>query len=514
MAMKCVQLCAEWRELSLEGDGEIIIEEVSMDSRHCGPGVLFVAVTGSLVDGHDYVAAAVAAGCAAVLVAARRRAALDLAPAEGRPAAVITAADTSLWPARLSRELGGRSDAEMVVAGVTGTNGKTTVAFLLRRLLERLVGPCGLLGTIRYEIGDETMPAPLTTPDGTLLYGLLGRMRRRGCRAVAMEVSSHALDQGRVADLALDVAVLTNLGRDHLDYHRDLDDYLAAKVKIIDLVRPSERRGKKVGSVVLNAADPAFASLATDDLPVLRFAAGEPGEGSSRVDLQVVESRLSLQGTRLTLVYAGQELELTSPLVGRFNVENLTAALAAGLALGLPAAACCAALAEVDQVPGRMQRFVLPGGAMAVVDYAHTPDALAALLTTCRELAAERLLVVFGCGGDRDRGKRPLMGAVAARLADRVWITSDNPRSEDPAAITAAVIRGYTAERNRRAEVCHKLLDRRCAVEAALAEACPGDLVVVAGKGHENYQLVGDQRLDLDDSVTIRDWIVRSSNDG
>jgi len=513
MAMSLDQLCAVWPELHVEGNREVVIDTLAVDSRHSGPGTLFVAIKGSRVDGHDYVPSAVAANCPAVCVAEDHRASLKFSITEKSPAAVITVPDTTAWPARFARVLTGRPDAGMVVAGVTGTSGKTTVAILMQSMLERLVGPCGLLGTIRYETGGTTQPAPLTTPDGPSLYGFLAEMRGNGCRSVALEISSHALDQERTADLALDVAVMTNLGRDHLDYHRDRESYLAAKAKILALLRPTSHRGKAAGAVVLNAADPAFAGLATDELSTYRFASGEVESlYTTPVDLQVVRSEMSWEQTRLVFAHAGAEFSLSSPLVGRFNVENLTAALAAGLALGFPANDCCRALGEVPQIPGRFERFLLPHGAVAVVDYAHSPDALTAILVACRELTNGRLLLVFGCGGDRDQGKRPLMGAIAARQADRVWITSDNPRSEDPATIATAIETGFMAEQNPRAETYHVVLDRTAAIEQALAEAGPQDLVIVAGKGHEDYQLVKDQRLDLDDGLIVREWTARRLN--
>ncbi len=514
MAVSLERLCAPWPELRIEGNASAPIETVVMDSREARHGALFVAVAGRTSDGHAYLPAALASGCTAVVVACDHRSAITLDPKGGRPAAIVSVPDTKGWPARLAREVHQRPEVSLLVAGITGTNGKTTVAFLLRSLLGRLTGPCGMLGTIRYETGGPSRPSPLTTPTGPALYGLLAEMRDHGCRSASLEISSHALDQERTADLALDVAVLTNLGRDHLDYHHDQADYLRAKRRILELLRPSPVRGKAAGVAVVNAAEPAFAGLDAAGLATVWYAADRRQAAFRSPDLYVVQSELSLGGIRLALEHKGQRLELKSHLVGRFNVENLTAALAAGLALGFPADACCAALAGAPQVPGRLQRLVLPNGALAVVDYAHTPDALAAALHACRELTPGRLGVVFGCGGDRDRGKRPLMGAVAAREADRVWITSDNPRSEEPATICAAIEAGFAAESAVRARECHTILDRTTAIEVALAEAHEGDLVLVAGKGHEDYQLVKDQRLELDDSVVIRNWIAGRESHG
>jgi UDP-N-acetylmuramoyl-L-alanyl-D-glutamate--2,6-diaminopimelate ligase len=335
-------------------------------------------------------------------------------------------------------------------------------------------------------------------------------MRTGGCGAAAMELSSHALDQERPGDLALDVAVMTNLGRDHLDYHPDMAAYLAAKARILDLVADGPRRGKVAGVAVVNAADAYLSTLDLAGRQTVRFATTSPPAGHAPADLQVVGADLALAGTTLHCRWRGDDLVLHSPLVGRFNVENLTAALASGLALGYPAEACLAALAEVAQVPGRMERFTLPSGALAVVDYAHTHDALAAVLGACDELQPRRLAVVFGCGGDRDRGKRPLMAGVAARGADDVWITSDNPRSEDPQAICQEIVAGYDAVDDARATRREVVIDRQAAIEAALAAAVEGDIVVIAGKGHEDYQLIGDEVRHLDDRQIVRDWIAEA----
>jgi UDP-N-acetylmuramoyl-L-alanyl-D-glutamate--2,6-diaminopimelate ligase len=496
------RLCAPWPELQLAGHTEVTVTRVVADSREAGPGSLFVAVA----DGHTHVRAALAAGTSVVAVDAQRLPEVRAALLDREPTAWVVAPSTRGLPARLARECEGRPDQHLVAAGVTGTNGKTTVSFLLRELLGRVVGPCGLLGTIRYDDGRAPTPAPLTTPGGPLLYQWLGRMAANGCRAVALEVSSHALDQDRTADLALDVAILTNLGRDHLDYHGDLGAYLAAKSRIMDLVVDGPRRGKPAGALVVNAADAAFASLDTRRLAVVRFAAA----AGVAADLRVTAARLGLDGLDLEFDFRGRPLALASPLVGRFNVENLTAALAAGLALGLDAEACVDALAGVDQVPGRLERLRLPAGGLAVVDYAHTHDALAAVLAACRELTDGLLLVVFGCGGDRDRGKRPLMGAVAATHADRAWITSDNPRSEEPTAICAEIVAGFDCAPAPRAREREVIVDRRTAITAALAAAGPRDIVVIAGKGHEDYQLVAAQRLHLDDREIVRDWIAHA----
>jgi UDP-N-acetylmuramoyl-L-alanyl-D-glutamate--2,6-diaminopimelate ligase len=509
MVTTLAELCSPWPELVISGPADVRVDRVVADSREAGPGAVFVAVRGTGADGHRFVPQAVAAGCAAVVVAADQAPAVRAALPDPLPAAWVVASSTRGLPARLARECEGRPDRDLVCAGVTGTNGKTTTTYLLRELLAELHGRCGLLGTICYADGAQEVAAPLTTPGGPELYRWLARMRDTGCGAAAMEISSHALDQQRPGDLALDAAVLTNLGRDHLDYHGDMASYLAAKARILDLLRDRPGRGKPAGVAVINGADPSFARLDPGDLRTVRFVADPDAAPPARraADLQVTGAVLGLEGTVLQLRWRGEELELRSPLVGRFNVENLTAALACGLGLGYAPGACVAALGAVAQVPGRLERFALPGGGLAVVDYAHTHDALAAVLGACRELQPRRLSVVFGCGGDRDRGKRPLMAEVAATGADLVWITSDNPRSEDPGAICEDIVTAYDGLTSRRARRREVVVDRREAITAALAAAGERDVVVIAGKGHEDYQVIGDEVRHLDDRQIVRDWI-------
>ncbi len=505
MTLKLGRLCTVLEPSGVQGDQDLEIAAVSSDSRQAGPGTLFVAVRGSAADGHRYLTGAWDCGCRAAVIQADAVSGLD-PQVLGRFTALVQVADTRPAPALLARALEGEPDNRLFTAGVTGTNGKTTVAFLLHSVLERLDGPCGLLGTIRYQAGERVEPAPLTTPVGPDLYTWLGRMVAAGCRSVALELSSHALDQRRAAGLQLDVAVMTNLGRDHLDYHRDLGDYLLAKARILDMLRP----GGGVG--VVNADDPALASLAESHPGSILFSAtGRPMAGC-RPDLTVTGSRLGLDGTALDLAWRGKNLHLHSPLVGRYNVENLTAALAAVLAAGYPADEAVAALDGLKQVPGRMERFALPAGGLAVVDYAHTPDGLESVLQACRELTDRRVLVVFGCGGDRDSGKRPLMGRVAARLADAIWITTDNPRSEDPRTISDQIVAGVKALATPAARTFCTVSDRAEAIALALSAACGGDVVVIAGKGHEDYQLVQDKILPLDDRRIVRDWIDAKGN--
>jgi UDP-N-acetylmuramoyl-L-alanyl-D-glutamate--2,6-diaminopimelate ligase len=514
VALTIGRLCADLTGLEPTGNLDTTISQITTDSRLSGPDVLFVAVPGSAADGHSFVGEVMDSGCRALVLQKDRLDRTDF-PFEEFDGAVVLAERTRPLPGLLGQRLNGHPDRKMWTAAVTGTNGKTTVSFLMREMLNRLHGPCGLMGTISYDDGTEKIPAPLTTPAGNVFYDWLGRMVAAGCRSVAMELSSHGLDQERTSGLGLDVAVMTNLGRDHLDYHRNMADYLAAKARILDYLRPgAEGVGTgRPGTVVINRDDPHLADLDTGGHETIWFSTRKTG-GARKADLQVVTADMELTGTKLVLDWRGDHLTIDSPLVGRFNVENLTSALAAGLALGLDPKDCAAALGGVPQVPGRLERFVLPSGGLAVVDYAHTHDALSAVLTACDELTDGRLLVVFGCGGDRDTGKRPLMGAVAARQSDRAWITSDNPRSEEPGGICRDIMAGFDEVETPRAVEREMIVDRTEAIVMALEEAGPGDMVVVAGKGHEDYQLIGKKVIDLDDRVIITEWTDRKRNHG
>ncbi|HEX5759402.1 MAG TPA: UDP-N-acetylmuramoyl-L-alanyl-D-glutamate--2,6-diaminopimelate ligase, partial [Thermoanaerobaculia bacterium] len=395
-------------------------------------------------------------------------------------------------PRRLLAPLAARAyrhpDRELIVAGVTGTNGKSTVATLIAAVLEAAGRRAGFLGTLGYRLGGEAFPGERTTPEASDLFRTLRAMRERGGRAVAMEVSSHALEQGRVAGLGFDVAVFTNLTRDHLDYHGSMERYFAAKRRLFALLKPAGR-----GAV--NLDDPWGRRLAADLPDALTYGAGG--------DVRAEDVRLTTEGIRGTVATPAGTLRLDSPLRGRFNLENLLAAAAAAVALELPLAAVETAFAAQPPVAGRLEPVDRGQPFAAYVDYAHTDAALAAALRSARELAAGRVILVFGCGGDRDAGKRPLMGRVAGELADLPIATSDNPRREDPLAILAAVEEGLRASGSRDYRV---VPERRRAIGEAVAAARAGDVVLVAGKGHEAVQVVGDEKLPFSD----RDELARA----
>jgi UDP-N-acetylmuramoyl-L-alanyl-D-glutamate--2,6-diaminopimelate ligase len=397
-------------------------------------------------------------------------------------ATTIVVPDTRRALSRLAAAFFAYPARSLLVVGVTGTNGKTTTTHLIDRILATAGLGAGRVGTLGAAFGDATWPLSHTTPLALELHALLAAMRERGAKAVVMEVSSHALVLDRVTDVPFAIGVLTNITRDHLDFHSSFDAYVAAKRSLFELARRA----------VLNADDAcglAFARTLGARTPAsVTYGFG----GAAQVRAGAFETRA--EGS--TFEVDGRRFRLRLP--GRFNVSNALAALCVARLLGVDDATSAAALETFDGVAGRMERFA-GAGIDVLVDYAHTPDALAAVLGAARELSARRLIVVFGCGGDRDRGKRPQMGRIACELADRVVLTSDNPRGEEPAAIVADIMAGAGA-----GEAVAVEPDRRAAIRGAVLAAQPGDVVVVAGKGHETYQLTGDARSHFDDREEVR----------
>jgi UDP-N-acetylmuramoyl-L-alanyl-D-glutamate--2,6-diaminopimelate ligase len=471
---------------------------IAYDSRRVRPGDVFFALAGAREDGATYVGQALAAGAIAV-VGAGASASTELEA--GREAAWIEVADARAALALAARRWYGDPATRLAVVAVTGTNGKTTTTWLMERVCAAAGVRCGVIGTTGVRIGGQTRAASLTTPAAPELYAVLREMADRGDGAVSLELSSHALDQRRAYGLDLDVAVFTNLSHDHLDYHGTLDAYLDAKLRMFD-GRNLERRTRPWTAVV-NLDDPAAPRV---------VAAGRAGGGRVRgygaaagADVRVVSVEPRPDGLDLVFAHDGTERAFVLPMLGRHNAWNAAAAFAAGRALGYDVADIGRGLAAMTGVPGRLERVRAGQPYEVVVDYAHTPDALARALAAAREHARGRVMVVFGCGGDRDRAKRPVMGRIAAERADMVWVTSDNPRSEDPAAIAGAIVDG--AREAPGGALVRLELDRRGAIAAALAEAHPGDLVLIAGKGHETTQTIGDQVLPFDDRVVAREQI-------
>jgi UDP-N-acetylmuramoyl-L-alanyl-D-glutamate--2,6-diaminopimelate ligase len=461
------------------------------DSRRVTAGGCFVAVRGLRADGHRFIPQAVERGAGAVV-------AEPPDPLPGQAIGRILVPDTRRALPRLAGAYYGHPSDALTVVGITGTNGKTTTSYLCEALLRAKGLDTGVIGTIQYVVRGQARDAGQTTPEALELQGLLAEMVTAGVGGVAMEVSSHALALHRVDGVAFDVAVFTNLTQDHLDFHGTMEAYAEAKRRLFfELLAAGRKPG---AAAVLNADDPVGAAWAAS-LPgrVLTFGLG-PGHA-----VRPREFASGLGGIRLVAESPVGPIRIVSPLIGEHNVMNLLGAVGIGVALGLRAEAIASALGAVTRVPGRFERVEAGQDFLVVVDYAHTPDALERVLDTARRLTEGRLGVVFGAGGDRDRGKRPVMGRIAATLADRVWLTSDNPRSEDPAAIIDEIAVGLTPPPRAGHARCP---DRRQAIREALEWARPGDTIVIAGKGHETYQIVGGQVLPFDDRLVAREFLM------
>jgi UDP-N-acetylmuramoyl-L-alanyl-D-glutamate--2,6-diaminopimelate ligase len=474
------------------------ITAVTYDSRQAGPGSIFVALQGAHADGGAFVRDAAARGAVAIVS--------EAAAAASGGAAWVRVADARLALAGLAAALYGNPSEELTLVGITGTNGKTTTSYLLASIFEAAGVRCGRIGTVGYRIGDRELDAPRTTPEAPELQRMLREMVTQGCGACVMEASSHALALRRTDRLRFAAAIFTNLTRDHLDFHRDMEDYFVAKRRLFELL-------PETGVAITNLDDRRGPQIAAAARRPVSYAIEAPA------DVRPGPLAYSLDGLSFEARTPRGTLRLTSKLVGRPNAYNILAAAAAAMALDVPFSAIEEGIRQLDAVPGRFQVVSAPADEVrVVVDYAHTDDALKNLLETARTLATGRLITVFGCGGDRDRTKRSLMGAVAARLSDLVIVTSDNPRSEDPEQIIAEIKRGIMMPADRlppkgqtgpKITPCLAVTDRKAAIDRAIREARAGDLVLVAGKGHEKYQVIGDRVLAFDDVEVARAALAR-----
>jgi UDP-N-acetylmuramoyl-L-alanyl-D-glutamate--2,6-diaminopimelate ligase len=474
------------------GGPALSISSLVFRAQDAAPGSLFFCVRGTRFDGHDFAAQAAAAG--AVAVVCERR--LDV------PVPQVVVSSVRRAMALMGATFYGDPSARLRVAAVTGTNGKTTTAHLMARCFDAAGLRSGLLGTVVNRVGGVDSPVKLTTPESLDLQRMFREMADAGDQACAIEASSHALALHRTVGIHFAVVVFTNLTRDHLDFHSDLEDYFLAKRR---LFLPEEER--QPGAVaVINVEDEFGRRLAADcrpaygDADTWTFAVdGEADAMARRLQLDADGSRFVLEVPR-----SGLELELTTQMGARFNVENTLAAATAMLAIGLPAQAVKEGLEGTPGVPGRFESVRAGQPFTVLVDFSHTPDSLDNALRAARAICRRRLLVVFGCGGDRDRGKRPIMGEIAVRLADTAVVTSDNPRSEDPQAIIDDILVGIPEQSAGRVAV---EADRRAAIGLALSQAGAGDVVVIAGKGHESGQIIGDRRIPFLDRDVANDWL-------
>jgi UDP-N-acetylmuramoyl-L-alanyl-D-glutamate--2,6-diaminopimelate ligase len=460
------------------------VESIAYDSRRVQGNTLFVAIRGEKSDGHQFVDQAIEQG-ASVIVAERE--------ISSPRATCLVVEDSRSALADLSAAFYGMPARKLKMAAVTGTNGKTTTTFLIKHICEKAGLRCGLLGTVQYEIGDRILPAIRTTPEALDIQELLAQIVNAGGRAAAMEVSSHALAQERTRGIEWDVAVFTNLTQDHLDFHRTMENYFEAKAKLFqDLPSQSKKKG---ASAVINIDDRYGEKLVdrlAGKIPIVTYGLG------LHADFRASNYRTEFAGTSYQLDARGRSYLVRVPLIGRFNVANSMAALAAATVMGVNLRAAILSLARSPQVPGRLELVPAKRQFQIFVDYAHTDDALRNVLKTLRELKPRKLIVVFGCGGDRDRKKRPLMGRVTDELADHAIITSDNPRKENPDAIINEVEKGF------RSTHYEKIVERAEAIRRAVAMAQPRDLVLIAGKGHEKYQEFADHTIPFDDIQVAR----------
>jgi UDP-N-acetylmuramoyl-L-alanyl-D-glutamate--2,6-diaminopimelate ligase len=492
--MKLAELVPSELAASVPLDAAAVeVAALAYDSRAVAPGTLFFCVPGLRSDGHDFAPAAVRAG-AAVLVVERP---LGLPV----PEVLVASARAAMGP--IAARFFGDPTAELDVVGVTGTNGKTTTAFLLRALLQAAGAPCGLLGTITSIVGGIERPAARTTPEAIDLQGDFRAMLDGGERACAMEVSSHALALARTDGTRFAAAIFTNLTQDHLDFHPTMEDYFQAKRRLFVPDATADRAPAAPPRVsVINLDDPYGRRLAAELPYALTFAIDRDA------DYRALDVRVGFDGAHLRLQTPAGEHTLSLPLRGRFNVANALGALAAAHALGGELDTLLAALARGVRVPGRFESVAEGQDFAVLVDYAHTPDSLENVLHAARQLigTTARVICVFGAGGDRDRGKRPLMGAIAARLADVAIVTSDNPRSEDPDAIIAEILAGAAPARTLGMPPLAALADRHAAIERAITAARAGDVVLIAGKGHEQGQEFADGRkVPFDDVAVARE---------
>jgi UDP-N-acetylmuramoyl-L-alanyl-D-glutamate--2,6-diaminopimelate ligase len=490
-----------------EGNLDQEITGLTYDSRQVSVGQIFFAIPGAKVDGHEFILQALESGAAGVVVAHKGRwprGTTWIRTKEVRRTMGLWGAHFHGWPSR-----------EMRLVGVTGTNGKTTVSYLVESILSAAGLEPGVIGTINYRYRGHQVPSHHTTPESLDLQALLAEMQGVGARSVVMEVSSHALVQDRVRGIDFDVALFTNLSRDHLDYHADMEDYFSAKSRLFTDHLKASAKPKRAAVIYADAKGRDLLSKVRD-LGLETWSYGEDSEW----DIHPTKVQSDVAGLKGQLAVKGRYLDFFSPLIGAANLQNIMGAVGVGESLELPVDVIIKGIQQLTAVPGRLEKVENDLGVSVLVDYAHTPDALEKVLGAVRPLTRRRLLTVFGCGGDRDRGKRPLMGEIAARLSDLVALTSDNPRTEDPLRILTEIENGIkqtglqrivgAKPRSERGYWVEK--DRRAAIGIALRAAQPGDLVLIAGKGHEDYQILGAQKIHFDDREVAREELNRIGN--
>jgi len=480
--MKLKKLIKDIEGIEVRGSKEIEITGVSANSRSVSPGNLFVARKS------EHIAEAVNSGASAILT--------DLYDPSFKDIAQIICKDIKKVEPLIAAAFHDYPSEKLAMVGVTGTSGKTSVSYYVKHLLEKLKGPAGLIGTVEYQVGNTKYPATHTTPDVTRVHKLLREMVDAKLTSAVMEVSSHALDQERVKGVHFDTAVFTNLSSEHLDYHKDIDEYASAKEKLFHMLELS----KKEKTAIVNADDPwSHAMLHRYKGPLLTYGI------KNHADVRAVAITQSEDKIHFIAVYRGINCKATLPKGCRFSIYNFLAAIAVGLSKGFSLKECVAALETPPIVPGRLESVENRLGISVLVDYSHKPGALETVLQSLLEIKKRRIIVLFGCGGDRDPYKRPMMASIAEKYADKVIVTSDNPRTEDPLAIIDAITKGF----QKNTYIVEP--DRKKAIELALEEAEKDDIVLIAGKGHENTQIFANQSVPFDDRLIAKEFLNRKS---
>ena len=478
----------------IEGSPDVEIQGLAYSSAAVKPGYLFAAMPGTKTDGHLYIGAAIKKGALAILCEEKTLLNMELSA----PPAWVQVENSRRVFAQMAAQYFDHPSKQIGIIGVTGTNGKTTTSFLIRSLMETF-GPTGLIGTVGNFIGNQKQKSDHTTPESSDLQFLFYQMKREGVKNVILEVSSHALAQERVSGTFFDTAVFTNLTRDHLDYHQTMEDYFEAKSKLFRNLQDSAFQDKKPLALI-NSDDPwaeRLKALTSSEIWTYGF--------NRAADLQAVQLQKSATETSFQIKTPGGDLHIQTSMIGTYNVYNLLAAAGVGIRHSVPLNVIESTLGKSVTVPGRLEKIPGDYPFSVLVDYAHTEDALLKVLMSLREIKERRILLVFGCGGDRDKGKRPKMGRVAGRLADVLFFTSDNPRGEDPMQIIREIEEGLLSLRGEKKGECRIIVDRKEAIKAAVFEANPGDLVLIAGKGHEETQWIGSVKIDFDDRIVARD---------
>lgn len=481
--IKLKKLLKEIPGCQIKGSKELLVTGITSNSKFVAPGNLFIAKRGIKNDGCRFIPEAIQAGASAIVT--------DLYDPSLKQIVQVIHPHVTAIEGSLAAAFYDNPSQELLMVGLTGTNGKTTTSFIVRNLLENWTGPCGLIGTIEYIVGAQRYPATHTTPDVITNHKMLREMIDQGCRAAVMEVSSHALDQGRVDQIEYDVAIFSNLTLDHLDYHGSMENYGQAKRLLFQSLGKGKAKKKREKWAIVNQDSPWTARLLEGcTAQVLSYGI------DNRAELQASAIHFDQGGTRATVTFQGKSIQCFWPLVGRFNIYNCLAAMGVALSQHISLDAAAHYMSQIPHIKGRLQPVQNSLGLNVYVDFAHSDDALINVLGTLREIQAAhgRLIVVFGCGGDRDKSKRPKMAEACERYADLCIVTSDNPRTEDPSAICNEIVQGFTQSGNYNIE-----LDRRAAIRKAIEMAKPDDTLLIAGKGHEAYQIFAHQTIAFDD---------------